>query len=184
MEISERINDEMTFFVFLCCHLLAAAKYLRSDVVRMIFHQVEDIDDLHRLLLFKDVTCIDETFTKTALQVPMPQASKDAGLRCLRYQLKGDELLSWTIETFTVFYERTVAQKCVIPVMALIPVVFSIFNFTYDYYSDISLTLQYFSDSSFRNSFLSDDLNASIRDTQCRNYTPTPISILLHSLLI
>ncbi len=39
--------------------------------------------------------------------------SKEAGLSCLRRQLTGDELLMWTIETFTMFYERTFAQRTV-----------------------------------------------------------------------
>uniref|UniRef100_A0A0K2TNQ1 Putative LOC100882592 [Megachile rotundata] n=1 Tax=Lepeophtheirus salmonis TaxID=72036 RepID=A0A0K2TNQ1_LEPSM len=192
MDIKDRIVDEKTYFVFLCCHLIAAARDLRSDVIRMIFQNIEDIDMLHSLLIFKDTSSVDDTFTKTPLQWAVENSdrlctteilhqeyqchklSKEMGLRCLRNQLKGDELLTWTIETFTVFYDRTVAQKCVFPLMALVPVFFSIFNFTYDYYSDISLTLQYFSDSSFRNSFLVDDFNATLKNNHCRNFTPTP----------
>ena len=34
------------------------------------------------------------------------QASKEAGLNCLRNQLTGDELLVWTIETFNMFYPK------------------------------------------------------------------------------
>ncbi|CAB4069282.1 SLC25A4S [Lepeophtheirus salmonis] len=173
MDIKDRIVDEKTYFVFLCCHLIAAARDLRSDVIRMIFQNIEDIDMLHSLLLFKDTSSVDDTFTKT-LSSMGSREYKEMGLRCLRNQLKGDELLTWTIETFTVFYDRTVAQKCVFPLMALVPVFFSIFNFTYDYYSDISLTLQYFSDSSFRNSFLVDDFNATLKNNHCRNFTPTP----------
>ena len=46
------------------------------------------------------------------------------------YQFSGDELLMWTIETFTLFYERTWAQKFVFPFVGLMPVFMSIFRYS------------------------------------------------------
>lgn len=71
------------------------------------------------------------------------------GLTCLRKQLTGDELLMWTVETFTMFYDKTFAAKTVIPLLGLVPLLLSIATFVYDYYSDIELTLEYYSRSSF-----------------------------------
>jgi hypothetical protein len=56
----------------------------------------------------------------------------------------GDELLMWTIETFTLFYERTWAQRYGFPLMKLIPLLFSFFVFVYDFYSDVELTREYY----------------------------------------
>ena len=72
------------------------------------------------------------------------QNDRKEGLQCLRQQLNGDELLIWTIETFTMFYNRTWAQTVIFPLMGLIPLFFSIFTFVYDYYSDMELTLEYY----------------------------------------
>ena len=77
------------------------------------------------------------------------RGSKEAGLACLRRQLTGDELLVWTIETFTFFYEKTFAQRVVLPFLGLFPLFLSISSFVYDYYSDIELTLEYFQKSTF-----------------------------------
>ena len=54
----------------------------------------------------------------------------------------------WTIETFTMFYPKTFAQRNVIPILGLIPLFISISTFVYDYYSDIELTLEYYESSS------------------------------------
>jgi hypothetical protein len=69
---------------------------------------------------------------------------RKAGLACLRRQLTGDELLVWTIETFTMFYEKTWAQSVMFPLFGLIPLFFSIFTFVYDYYSDFELSYEYY----------------------------------------
>ena len=53
----------------------------------------------------------------------------------------------WTIETFTMFYPKTFAQRNVIPIFGLIPLFISIFTFVYDYYSDIELTFEYYRNS-------------------------------------
>ncbi len=47
------------------------------------------------------------------------------------------------------FYEKTFAQRTVIPLLGLIPLFVSISSFVYDYYSDIELTLEYFRSSNF-----------------------------------
>ncbi len=104
---------------------------MRPDVVRLLFQHIDDRVQLHRILLFCDKAHDDETFTKTALEWAVEnndrlctteilhqefechKASKVAGLSCLRRQLTGDELLMWTIETFTMFYEKTFAQRTV-----------------------------------------------------------------------
>ena len=72
------------------------------------------------------------------------QDDRKEGLNCLRQQLTGDELLTWTIETFTMFYEKTWAQMFVFPLLGLIPVLLSIFTFVFDYYSDFELTYEYY----------------------------------------
>ena len=41
----------------------------------------------------------------------------------------GDELLMWTIETFTLFYERTWAQRFLFPLFGLMPLFISISRF-------------------------------------------------------
>ncbi len=115
----------------MCAHLIASAREVRPDVVRLLFQHVGDREQLHRVLLFCDKTHEDETFTKTALEWAVEnndrlctteilhqefechRSSKVAGLSCLRRQLTGDELLMWTIETFTMFYEKTFAQRTV-----------------------------------------------------------------------
>ena len=70
--------------------------------------------------------------------------SKYEGLRCLRDRLTGDELLLWTVETFTMFYDKTWAQRSIIPVIGLAPLIISIFTFVYDNYSDIELAFEYY----------------------------------------
>ena len=70
--------------------------------------------------------------------------SKYDGLKCLRDRLTGDELLLWTVETFTMFYEKTWAQTTIIPVIGLMPLIMSIFTFVYDNYSDIDLAIEYY----------------------------------------
>ena len=114
------------------------------------------------MLLFKDLQNEDETFTKTALEWAVEnndrlctteilhqefECHKDdrkQGLACLRQQLNGDELLTWTIETFTMFYSKTWAESFMIPLLGLIPVFFSICTFVLDYYSDFELTYEYY----------------------------------------
>ena len=54
----------------------------------------------------------------------------------------------WTIETFTMFYPKTFAQRNVIPTLGLVPLLLSISTFVYDYTSDINLTLEYYWSSS------------------------------------
>ena len=70
--------------------------------------------------------------------------SKSTGLKCLRDRLAGDELLLWTVETFTMFYQKTWAQRVVIPFIGLGPLFLSIFTFVYDNYSDIDLAYEYY----------------------------------------
>ena len=65
-------------------------------------------------------------------------------MSCLRQQLNGDELLTWTIETFTMFYDKTWAQSFALPLLGLIPLFFSILTFVYDYYSDFQLSYEYY----------------------------------------
>ena len=102
----------------------AATREVRPDIVRIIFQNIDDVTLLHKVLLHCDKSHPDETFTKTALEWAVEnndrlctteilhqefechRASKFAGLSCLRRQLTGDELLMWTIETFTMFYDR------------------------------------------------------------------------------
>ncbi len=56
------------FEEFVCAHLVAAAREVRPDVVRLLFQQIDDRVQLHRILLFCDKEHEDETFTKTALE--------------------------------------------------------------------------------------------------------------------
>eukprot|EP00094_Tigriopus_californicus_P001992 TCALIF_01920-PA protein Name:"Similar to ANK2 Ankyrin-2 (Homo sapiens)" AED:0.42 eAED:0.42 QI:11/0.75/0.4/0.8/1/1/5/0/1087 len=109
---------------FLRSHLLGATREVRPDIVRLLFHEVKDVKKLHKILLYCDKHNEDDTFTKTALEWAVEnddrlctteilhqefkchQNDKKAGLNCLRRQLRGDELLVWTIETFTMFYDR------------------------------------------------------------------------------
>eukprot|EP00095_Tigriopus_kingsejongensis_P004696 maker-scaffold276_size226481-snap-gene-0.17 protein:Tk04696 transcript:maker-scaffold276_size226481-snap-gene-0.17-mRNA-1 annotation:"hypothetical protein" len=145
----------------------SATREVRPDIVRILFHHVDGVMALHRLLLFCDKSSEDETFTKTALEWAVEnndrlctteilhqefhchKEDKRAGLTCLRRQLRGDELLIWTIETFTMFYERTFAQRTVIPMFGLLPLLLSIFTFVFDYYSDIDLIIEYYLNSTF-----------------------------------
>ena len=62
----------------------------------------------------------------------------------MRDRLAGDELLLWTVETFTMFYEKTWAQRFMIPIIGLGPLLLSIFTFIYDNYSDIELAIEYY----------------------------------------
>jgi hypothetical protein len=82
----------------------------------------------------------------------------------LRDRLTGDELLLWTVETFTMFYDKTWAQRSIIPVIGLMPLLISIFTFVYDNYSDIDLALEYyghaFNDSS--NEYSTSGINNSL----------------------
>lgn len=152
---------------FLTLHILAATREVRPDIVRLLFQQVEGSRRLHKILLFCDKGHDDETFTKTALEWAVEnddrlctteilhqeyechKESKREGLNCLRRQLTGDELLTWTIETFSMFYERTFAQTTIIPFLGLTPLFLSIFTFVFDYYSDIELTAEYYRQSTF-----------------------------------
>ncbi len=151
-EVSKNWTEEERFD-FQTSHLLAAARELRPDIVRLLFQNIDDVAVLHRVLLYCDKANEDETFTKTALEWSVEnndrlctteilhqeyechRTNKNAGLACLRRQLTGDELLMWTIETFTMFYDKTFAQKNVIPMLGLIPLFLSISTFIYDYYS-------------------------------------------------
>ena len=154
--------DAETAYQFLCTHLVAATREVRPDVVRLLFQQITDRPRLHHILLYKDAGSDDETYTKTALEWAVEnndrlctteilhqeyechRHDRRAGLNCLRRQLTGDELLIWTIETFTMFYEKTWAQSVMIPLMGLIPLFFSISTFVYDYYSDFELSYEYY----------------------------------------
>ena len=149
-------------FKFLCMHLTAATREVRPDLVRILFNHVTNPQELHSILLFKDETNDDETYTKTALEWAVEnndrlctteilhqeyechQNDRKAGLNCLRMQLTGDELLEWTIETFTMFYSKTWAQSVVFPLLGLIPLIFSISTFVFDYYSDFELSYEYY----------------------------------------
>ena len=62
----------------------------------------------------------------------------------MRQQLNGDEILVWTIDTFTMFYHKTWAQSVIFPLLGLIPLLLSIASFVYDYYSDVELTIEYY----------------------------------------
>lgn len=154
--VSRNWSPEETF-EFLTSHLIAATKEVRPDIVRLLFLNIHDVSLLHKVLLYCDKSNEDETFTKTALEWAVEnndrlctteilhqefechRASKVAGLACLRRQLTGDELLMWTIETFTMFYDKTFAQKNVIPMMGLVPLFLSISSFVYDYYSGAAI---------------------------------------------
>ena len=149
-------------FKFLCMHLTAATREVRPDLVRILFNHVTNPRELHSILLFKDEANDDETYTKTALEWAVEnndrlctteilhqeyechQNDRKAGLNCLRMQLTGDELLEWTIETFTMFYSKTWAQSIVFPLLGLIPLIISISTFVFDYYSDFELSHEYY----------------------------------------
>ena len=77
--------------------------------------------------------------------------------------MTGDELLLWTVETFTMFYDKTWAQRSIIPVIGLMPLLISIFTFVYDNYSDIDLAIEYY-DHAF-NSLAAADFNSSLCET-------------------
>ena len=47
------------------------------------------------------------------------------------------------------FYDKTFAQRTLLPILGLLPLLVSLFTFVYDYYSDISLTIEYYKRSSF-----------------------------------
>ena len=83
----------------------------------------------------------------------------------MRDRLTGDELLLWTVETFTMFYEKTWAQKSIIPIIGLGPLILSIFTFVYDNYSDIELAIEYytrgFNDDAF-NEYSSVGINGTL----------------------
>ena len=85
-------------------------------------------------------------------------------MKCLRDRLTGDELLLWTVETFTMFYEKTWAQRSIIPIIGLGPLILSIFSFVYDNYSDIELATEYY-DHGYSNDYLSGSSN----NTLCQN---------------
>ena len=156
------MKDEAIFHEFVCIHLVSATRVVRPDIVRLLFQQIHNRAKLHKILLFCDPASADETLTKTALEWAVEnndrlctteilhqefechKTSKSEGLNCLRQQLTGDELLTWTIETFTTFYDKTWAQKSLIPLFGLFPLLMSIATFVYDYYSDIELTLEYY----------------------------------------
>ena len=87
--------------------------------------------------------------------------SREAGLNCLRDQLTGDiqdegvsqkpcsiftgdELLTWTIETFNTFYSKTWFARRILPIFYTIPLLISYFSFIYDNYSDIELSHSYY----------------------------------------
>ena len=89
--------------------------------------------------------------------------SKYDGLKCLRDRLTGDELLLWTVETFTMFYDKTWAQRSIIPVIGLMPLLISIFTFVYDNYSDIDLAIEYYEHA--YNFPIPTDANNSLCDT-------------------
>ena len=160
--IRQKINNEDLFHEFVCVHLVAATRQVRPDIVRMLFQQLTNAKKLHEVLLFCDPRNSDETLTKTALEWAVEnddrlctteilhqeyechKNSKSEGLNCLRNQLTGDELLTWTIETYTKFYNKTWAQKVLIPIFGLLPLFASIATFVYDYYSDMELTMEYY----------------------------------------
>lgn len=189
---------------FLRSHLLGATREVRPDIVRLLFHQVKDVKKLHKILLYCDKNNEDDTFTKTALEWAVEnddrlctteilhqefkchQNDKKAGLNCLRRQLRGDELLVWTIETFTMFYDRTFAQRTVIPIFGIFPLLLSIFTFVFDYYSDLELIFEYYRSSSFMvtnytipssqdpNEDCENDANLECYDHKCHDIQRTP----------
>ena len=85
--------------------------------------------------------------------------SKYDGLKCLRDRLTGDELLLWTVETFTMFYEKTWAQTTIIPVIGLMPLIMSIFTFVYDNYSDIDLAIEYYNHAYNNTSLVNENIS-------------------------
>ena len=56
----------------------------------------------------------------------------------------GDELLTWTIETFNTFYSKTWFARRILPIFYTIPLLISYFSFIYDNYSDIELSYSYY----------------------------------------
>ena len=67
----------------------------------------------------------------------------------MRDQLSGDELLTWTIETFSTFYPKTWTQKYCLPLAHWVPILFSLSFFLFDYYSDLTLAIGYYRQSSY-----------------------------------
>ena len=70
--------------------------------VRASMHSFPSLYSVHCVPIpqVSKIFCIDSQ------EFECHRASKFAGLSCLRRQLTGDELLMWTIETFTMFYDR------------------------------------------------------------------------------
>ena len=58
------------------------------------------------------------------------------------------------------FYDKTWAQRSIIPVIGLMPLLISIFTFVYDNYSDIDLAIEYY-DHAY-NSLSAVDVNGSL----------------------
>ena len=103
--------------------------------------------------------------------------NKIEGLKCMKKQLSGDEILGWTIETFSKFYPKTWYQKHCLPVLHLLPILVTVCFFFLDYYSDISLAFGYYKNSQFalalRQDYNSTSASAD-RNTSCSDPEMTP----------
>ncbi len=240
---------------FLCAHLVAAARYVRQDVVRALFVFLDrKLWDppreegarrrrrLHGVLLYREVAEVAHgygqegqeeegtevypeeiyTFTKTGLEWAVQNddrsvwnkhsytfilsvfqlfvncfsrhvvneflqqekechPDKKRGLECLQSQVRGgDEILKWTIETFSLFYGMTFFQRRIKPLLCLIPLLFSFFMFVFDVSSDVQLTLAYYQ-KGFKgtNADPEDDLKISQETEGTGNSTTTTNADLL-----
>ena len=83
----------------------------------------------------------------------------------------GDELLTWTIETFNTFYSKTWFARRILPIFYTIPLLVSYFSFIYDNYSDIELSYSYYKEGYGMNETLS-----QVRIIEERNSTLMTIS--------
>jgi hypothetical protein len=73
---------------------------------------------------------------------------------------------------FTMFYDKTFAQRTLIPIFGLFPLICSIATFIYDYYSDIELTLEYYAGSTLNLASagaVTNDSLAAFSDLACQD---------------
>ncbi len=177
---------------FVWSHLIAAARYAKVDLIRILFTLLEtrqselDVDRLHGVLTTResvrppreewedmygseerfDDRATDEnfnTFKKTALAWAVQNHDRYSvteivhyekvchptdrylGIRCLKRQLRGgDEILKWTIESFSNKYGYTVFQKWVKPFLCCVPMLISPFLFAFDLSADVQLSIAYY----------------------------------------
>ena len=92
--------------------------------------------------------------------------SRENGLKCLREQLINDEILSWTADSFSRFYEKSRAEKIFSPFMSVCILVVTLVFFVFDIVTDIFLTVEYWDLSQAMNSSHATH-NLTLNDTQC-----------------